>query len=438
MLEPPFKRHLEGMGASAVPVNVGPVRLAPCCAHEASEDEAYLPRMRLKLHELDTPLHCSIVGNCLSPGELRRLMAKHVNVKGQSDLEVHHTAVRMAGQKGDVSKALHKALDQRHAGAIRAFASAKDEAELHGCWKQAWAQGDIPSAYWAVLTHKALTAELCQKVFGEVHMLAHLMGAANRHELKRFVAMEKENTELHERLDREQLRRRDAIRERDQMVQQLQQQALEFERRSAQYRSERSERSEPSEATQMVALQTQRRECAEQAAQQAREQLVLMEEQLERLREHGRLLSEELAAAEAELHQLSALADGSAGAPPRSGDLLRASRVLYVGGRPSSTPAIRDYVCRQGGEFLHHDGGLEDRKGLLDGLLPRASLVVFPVDCVDHHSVGKLKRLSERHQIPFVPLRSASLACFAATLKRELLEKATGSTAAPRLCLRHS
>jgi len=436
MLEPPFKRHLEGMSASAVSVDVGPVRLTPggCCAHEASEDEVYLPRMRLKLHELDTPLHCSIVGNCLSPGELRRLMAKHVNLKGQSDLEVHHTAVRMAGQKGDVSKALHKALDQRHAGAIRAFASAKDEAALHECWKQAWAQGDIPSAYWAVLTHKALTAELCQKVFGEVHMLSHLMGAANRHELKRFVAMEKENTELHERLDREQLRRRDAIQERDQMVQQLQQQALEFERRSAQIRSERSERSEPTEA---VALQAQRRERAEQAAQQAQEQLALMEEQLDRLKEHGRNLSEELAAAEAELHQLSALADKHASAPPQSGDLLSASRVLYVGGRPSSTPAIRDYVYRQGGEFLHHDGGLEDRKGLLDGLLPRANIVVFPVDCVDHHSVGKLKRLSERHQIPFVPLRSASLACFAATLKRELSEKPAGSTAAPRLCLRH-
>lgn len=395
-----------------------------------------MPRGRLKLHEVDTPLHCSVVGNCLSPGELRRLMAKHVCVKGLSELEVHQMAVRMAGQKGEVSKALHKALDQRHAGAIRLFAAAKDKDALQECWKQAWAQGDIPGAYWAVLTHKALTADLCQTVFGEVHMLSHLMGAANRHELKRFVALEKENAELHERLDREQLRRQEAIHERDQTAQQLRQQAVAFERRLAQHREQCSESTAPAEISRLVALQTQRREHAERLAQEAREQQALLQEQLEHLQEHGRYLREELAAAEAELQHLSA-ADNHADPSTKNEALLHARRVLYVGGRPSSTPAIRDYVHRHGGEFLHHDGGLEDRKGLLESLLPRASLVVFPVDCVDHDSVTKLKRLSERHQVPFIPLRSASLACFAATLRREAAPSAREVFASSRFCLRH-
>ncbi len=117
--------------------------------------------------------------------------------------------------------------------------------------------------------------------------------------------------------------------------------------------------------------------------------------------------------------------------------LLQSRRVLYVGGRPSSTPAIRDYVQRHGGEFLHHDGGLETRKGLLAALLPRADLVVFPVDCVDHDSVSNLKRLSERHQVPFIALRSASLASFAATLRRELTPVDDSSAVPPRFCLKH-
>ncbi|WP_460482280.1 DUF2325 domain-containing protein [Comamonas humi] len=386
------------------------------------------------------PLHCSIVGNCLSPGELRRLMARHIAVKGLSDLEIHHTAVRLAGQKGEASKALHKALDLRHAGAIRSFAAARDEAALQERWKQAWSQGEIPGAYWAMLTHKAVTAELRQAVFGEVHMLSHLMGTANRHELQRFVALEKEHAELHERLDREQFRRQEAIHERDRMAGQLRQQALDFEQRLAQVRAEWNERSAPVETSGLVALQAQRRERAERLAQEAQEQLLLVREQLQHLQEHGRQLSEELAAAEAELQHLSALersignrADG----PSDSEVLLNARRVLYVGGRPSSTPAIRDYVRRHGGEFLHHDGGFEDRKGRLDSLLPRASLVVFPVDCVDHDSVARLKHLSERHQVPFLPLRSASLACFAATLRREFVKNARDAMASPHLCPRH-
>jgi hypothetical protein len=412
-----------------------------CCEHGTPGDEVHVSGMRMKLHEMDAPLHCSVVGNCLSSGELRRLMAKHMAVKGLSDLEVHHSAVQMAGQKGDVSKALHKALDQRHAGAIRIFATARDDAALRECWKQAWSQGEIPGAYWAVLTHKAVTPDLRQMVFGEVHMLSHLMGAANRHELQRFVALEKENVELHERLDREQLRRQEILEERDQLAGQLRQQAEESGRQIAQYQSELKERSAPADTSQLVALHTQRRERAEQQAQQAQEQLKLLLEQLERMQDHGRQLSEELAAAEAELQHLSAAeGDPDHGTDSSSAGevLLSARRVLYVGGRPSSTPAIRDYVRRHGGEFLHHDGGLEDRKGLLDSMLPRANLVVFPVDCVDHDSVAKLKRLSERHQVPFLPLRSASLACFAATLRREFVKSARDAIASPHLCRRHS
>lgn len=435
MLVPPFKRNLGGLGISAASGDMGPGHPAAdgCCEHGAAGDGSHASGMRLKLHEMDALLHCSIVGNCLSPGELRRLMARHITVKGLSDLEIHHTAVRMAGQKGDVSKALHKALDQRHAGAIRLFAAAKDQSTLRECWQQAWVQGDIPGAYWAVLTHKALTADLCQTVFGEVHMLSHLMGAASRHELKRFVALEKENAQLHERLEREQSRRQEAIHTRDRMAQQLRQQAVAFERRLAQHQAQCNEA--PAEISRLVALQTQRRERAEQLAQEAREQLSLLQEQLAHLQEHGRYLCEELAAAEAELQHLSA-ADNRAPSTKNEA-LLHARRVLYVGGRPSSMPAIRDYVHRHGGEFLHHDGGLEDRKGLLESLLPRASLVVFPVDCVDHDSVTKLKRLSERHQVPFIPLRSASLACFAATLKREAAPSAGQGFASPRICLRH-
>lgn len=90
--------------------------------------------------------------------------------------------------------------------------------------------------------------------------------------------------------------------------------------------------------------------------------------------------------------------------------------VFYVGGRPSSTPAIRGVVLRHGGEFQYHDGGLEDRKGLLAAGVGWAELVVFPVDCVDHDSAGNLKRLCLRQGVTYRPLRGASVASLAAAL----------------------
>ena len=73
-------------------------------------------------------------------------------------------------------------------------------------------------------------------------------------------------------------------------------------------------------------------------------------------------------------------------------------------------------MTRHGGEFQRHDGGLEDRKGLLASGVAWAELVVFPVDCIDHDSASNLKRLCTKQGVPFVPLRCASVASFAAAL----------------------
>jgi hypothetical protein len=73
-------------------------------------------------------------------------------------------------------------------------------------------------------------------------------------------------------------------------------------------------------------------------------------------------------------------------------------------------------VLRHGGDFQRHDGGFEDRKGLLASAVTGADLVVFPVDCIDHDSATMLKRVCLRQGIAYIPMRSASVASFAAAL----------------------
>jgi hypothetical protein len=91
---------------------------------------------------------------------------------------------------------------------------------------------------------------------------------------------------------------------------------------------------------------------------------------------------------------------------------LSGKRVVYVGGRPGSNTVLRRFVESAGGDFSVHDGGIEDRKGAFAAALPKADFVVFPVDCVDHASVDLLKRVCDRHQVDYHPVRTASVASF--------------------------
>ena len=79
---------------------------------------------------------------------------------------------------------------------------------------------------------------------------------------------------------------------------------------------------------------------------------------------------------------------------------------------------MRALVEEADAEWLHHDGGQEERKGLLAGLVRRADAVFFPVDCISHDAVTVVKRLCQQAGKPYLPLRSVSLTSFIAGLRR--------------------
>lgn len=61
------------------------------------------------------------------------------------------------------------------AGSERRNARVKQAAGLLKPWEETLKQGDIPGAYWAALTHPAAT--IVTRIFADVHMLSHLVGA---------------------------------------------------------------------------------------------------------------------------------------------------------------------------------------------------------------------------------------------------------------------
>ena len=419
---------------------------APCCTPaKMSFSNA---KRRARLAELDGQLHCSIIGTCLSTHELRKLVPKFTGLDSRdaSDLEIHHSAVELAIDGGSGAKALHKLLDEHYAAAIRRFDKAADDVELLKLWDEALKCGDIPPAYWALMTHPYATLHVRQKAFGELHMLSHLVGAANRADIRRLVALEAENAELKEKVERQQSRLQEISTQRDASIAALNAQiaqltALATRQTPADPTDPEAElsrlRDKLADIDQRVALHTSRREAAEQRALQEQGAALALRKSLDQTLALLKLVQSECDALERTT--VDAADSHGAGTRQASLDTVRGKRIVYVGGRPGSNAALKRLVEAAGGDFVVHDGGVEDRKGLLAAALPGADIVVFPVDCVDHDSMNTLKRVCDRHQIDYYPLRTASVASFVELVDRLRPEHLAqlGNPPPSVFCLRH-
>jgi hypothetical protein len=104
------------------------------------------PTGRRRIWDFSTHLHCSIIGTCLSTGELRHLLGK-LGLKEAttaSEHDVHASGVLIASRRHGGAKLLHKALDRRHQLLINQFDKAKTTEEVRASWKEAMQRGEIP------------------------------------------------------------------------------------------------------------------------------------------------------------------------------------------------------------------------------------------------------------------------------------------------------
>jgi len=396
------------------PALAGPLGRAPLLpprdvTRELEEMLARPPRQRSKLWEFGANLHCSIIGTCLSTAELREVFCKIGRKEsiGANEHDVHASAVLIAGKHQDGAKLLHKALDRRHRVAINQFDKAKTAAEVRALWQEASKRGDIPGAYWAALTHPACNEALVRDIFAEVHMLSHLVGAANRSDIRRLRQLEEEKADLEAKLARKEEQWLGASIARDRALRELDARAEQTALPAAPTTPD--DDGVTVELKSRLARGEAHREKIEMLLVEAREALVAEQD--------ARLAAE---AREAALRRELDAVETSIGAPEtgEAEPLLRLGlTLLYVGGKQARIGHLRDFAERAGAVFLYHDGGIEERGGLLPGLVSRADAVLFPVDCISHAAMLQLKRLCRQAGKTFLPLRSAGLAPFCAALK---------------------
>ncbi len=367
---------------------------------------------RTKIWEFATNLHCSIIGTCLSTAELRQILKKlGAGSPTATDHTLHGIAVTLAGRHVEAARQLHKALDHRHKLAVAQFAKAATQDQVRAMWDKALEQGDIPGAYWATLTHPATTRALIADAFGAVHMLSHLIGSANRADIRRLCQLEAEKTALTERLEQQQAAAQAAMASRDAQIAELRQElGRQVSREPIQTDDDAGLRARVADLEQRLGAEAAHRGALADRLAAAR--AALAGEQSARLaaERESEALRQELEAIEASL------------LPPPSGtdsdtapvDLV----VLYVGGRPNQVAHLRAAAERLGATLLHHDGGIEAHQALLPGLVSRSDWVVFPVDCISHDAANAVKTLCRQAGKRFVPLRSSGTASLLAELRR--------------------
>lgn len=402
--------------ASAFPPSAIPMKVRGPGEAPAGEFTPPVAKRRTAIYDMHHSVHCSIIGTCLSSAELRRLMIK-LGVHGADsagDHDLHKQGVALAGRAHGGGKLIQKALDRRHETAIKQFAAARDENALRRLWDDAVKRGDIPGAYWAVLSHPAATDAIMRQVFGDVHMLSHMIGAANRADIRRLRQLEEDNARLSAKLEAQQRQLRDGFTARDDKIRLLNE---ALSRAVAQAPARMGDENDDLRASRDALIDLDRRlsrEIAHRKRLESRlESATLAQSRAERARQDAAQecedLRRELAAVEIEIN--ARFGQDASAAPDLGG-----AQVLYVGGRANQVPQFKALVERAGGAFLHHDGGIEHSMTLLPGLIGRADFTVFPIDCVSHDAMGMVKRQCRQAGKPFAPLRTSSLACLLGAL----------------------
>lgn len=391
-----------------------------------------LPHRR-RIWQLAAGRHCSVLGTCLSMQDLHAI-ARRARYRIEPDMTaytLHSWFVDMVGQPNELAKLVDKELEKRHGKVADYVRGARTEPEIEARFKEVVARGQIASAYWGAMSHPLGSEELQWRVFGEVHMLSHLVGSSRRADLARFHDLESAAATLESKLAQMKHDHRDVARERRRAEEELarERRARELaERRLVTMQQKLAERESRSLADELQAANGElERRCHEANARAdataallgaCQAELAERAERAARAERHAGELRAENEALEAELTCALPSASPERDLPgPSETSWLAGKRILCVGGRTNLVPHYRVLVERHGGELVHHDGGLEESLESVTRAMATVDVVLCPVDAVSHAASLKVKRACKHLAKAFVTLRSSGLSSFARSLR---------------------
>ncbi|MGH1417980.1 MAG: DUF2325 domain-containing protein [Hyphomicrobiaceae bacterium] len=371
---------------------------------------------RLKIWQIRNHTQCSVVGTCLSHGDLLQVL-KRCKLKADPSVtpyELHGHFVEHTMKDGPIARALQKMLDKRYAGILRLVGRTDDHKELVDLWQREYTAGRVAGAYWAFQTYAHIPEALHVRIFGEVHMLSHVLGRTVHSTAERASELEARTSDLEAKLMRQSKRQTRALAGRDQHIRSLQDKLLakSSAKKSPQPSFEQRER-----VLKASAVTLERRQRALSAARERAKRSETRVAELEKEAEMLRALVDRLTAREV---SSTYTGEDCPGALACRLDLPEGEtlKVLYLGGRTGTVAKLRNIAETAAAEFLHHDGGKQEAFARIEGLVSRSHVVFCPVDCVSHRACLFAKDQCRRQQKAFVPLRSSGGMTFARALEQ--------------------
>jgi hypothetical protein len=380
---------------------------------------------RRRLWELTYDCHCPVVGVCMPLATLRKLLNKALGYQlNGRDYDLHVATVAKCTQRNTISEALQHQLEQRYAATIKRFALAKSVQTLEQLWLEAVDKGDVAGAFWAGLTHACCNAELQETMCRDIHMIQHQAGAHVRADLAKYEAMSRKYAELALAYERLQERSTRLAGEKSAEINQLGAQLMKMQAQAiGKDTLIASLQAELSELQASLPDLASRLQLKEKNAQLASRQHILKSElhelnlELARMRlltaEPKSLMPDDGCRQTFQMDQEQAHANSHC---------LHEKTVLCVGGRTGSIGAYKLLTERVGGRFAHHDGGLEDKPGLLDANLAAADVVICQVGCIGHNAYWRVKDFCKRTGKRCVFIDNPSTSSFARGLQKIVIK----------------
>ncbi len=407
-----------------------------CSSQDESTNDVFeKPRCghsRKKLWQLESSLHCSVIGTCLSMEELKQFHRKFKldAVIAKTEYSLHRNFVHIAKTNSYQSKHIQKYLDKKYRTSLRKFTKVKaDKAdkELLILWDEAVTTGEIAAAYWAVITHPNISESLENHIYGEIHMLSHISGTRVRLDMQQHHQLQHLTQTLQQQLAETKSNLTAQINEKNNLNKQISSQQKQTDLYKEKYNKIK---------TQLDILQdTQHLKTLKQKLDEYESKYTKQQKRLERMEanvvkwkdlalQSGDQyidLKQEHIQQKAEINilktTLQELSNQQATSCSKQNECQLSSNlcgrcILYVGGRSRQCAHFRTVVEQQNGQFLHHDGGLNDGRLRLGTLLPQVDAVFCPLDCVSHEAAYKIKKYCKKHDKKLVWLPRSSLAAF--------------------------
>jgi hypothetical protein len=358
---------------------------------------------RLRFWEFTDATHCLVVGTCLSHQDLLKIGRK-LHLRYDDDVldhDVHSYFVSKASLDSPEARAMHKLLDLRHSGMLR-IVSRQAESALPELWQQMKDSGQIAGALYAFMTLRIVPQPLRARIFGEVHMLSHLLGASYRQQSAETVRLQAELEETRTRRQRVEAGLHASLEEKTSQIRNMEDEVARLRgalTRASSASGQTGQAQLHSKAQRAIEIARRRAQAAEAENHRLQLQLSTLKRENNRLRLGARK------------QQMQATSEGT------DPDLQGCS-ILYLGGKSKLVPHLEHHARNTGASFMHHDGGLEDNITRIDAVLPSVDCVVCPVNCISHDACLRAKHGCQKLGKVFLPLKNDSQACFKQALKQ--------------------